>query len=79
MCFSKSPSQALMSSPQALAAQMENMAKKGTLPIEAAVEARRGADAVPQPAKLIGLLQICDELRRRQPTRLARRCVHIAS
>jgi superfamily II DNA or RNA helicase len=58
--------QALMSSPQALAAQMENMARTGSLPPAAASAARSLADTVGRPAKLGKLLSCLGELKHRQ-------------
>ena len=59
--------QALMSSPQALAAQMENMAQNGKLPPSAAAEAKQRASAIAKPAKLAGLLRLLRELRAAKP------------
>jgi superfamily II DNA or RNA helicase len=59
--------QALMSSPLALASQMENMAQSGRLPAEAAREARAAANAIAQPAKMAGLLLLLRELRVAKP------------
>ncbi len=59
--------QALMSSPQALVAQMENMARNGTLPAIAASEAARIAASISEPAKLTGLLALLNQLRDHKP------------
>jgi superfamily II DNA or RNA helicase len=59
--------QALMSSPRALAAQADNMARNGTLPEAAAAEIAAIARALPEPAKLERLVAFLDELRRQRP------------
>jgi superfamily II DNA or RNA helicase len=59
--------QAMMSSPQALAAQMKNMAGKGSLPPAAAAEARIFADRIAMPAKLERLLKFLRELKSTRP------------
>jgi superfamily II DNA or RNA helicase len=59
--------QALMSSPQALAVQMENMARTGKVSASAAVEAKQIAGAIAEPAKLAGLLKLLRELRAARP------------
>ena len=56
--------QAMMSSPAALAAQLENMAEKQTTLRDAAREARDLAHACGEPAKLRRLLTFCDELKK---------------
>jgi superfamily II DNA or RNA helicase len=60
--------QALMSSPQALAAQMENMAGRSITPA-AATEARRIADSITETGKLIGLMHSLKELRQKRAGR----------
>lgn len=59
--------QAMMSSPRALAAQLENMSGKNPLLRDAAQEARTQADACKEPAKLGRLLLLCDELKASRP------------
>lgn len=54
---------ALMSSPQALAKQLENMAEKGTAPSRLASRVRGLAERVPQPAKAAQVLQIVANLK----------------
>jgi superfamily II DNA or RNA helicase len=61
-------SQAMMSSPQALATQLENMVEgKSPIPESVAVEARALADGNPRTAKLDGLLKLVRELRQNRP------------
>jgi len=60
-------SQAMMSSPQALAAQLENMATRGTVNDAVAREIRLLANTEPRTAKLEGLLALIQELRRERP------------
>src|SRR5206468_109749 len=60
--------QALMSSPQALAAQMENMVKTGKFTPDEAAEARRIADSLTMTAKLRGLLALAGSVQRERPT-----------
>ena len=55
--------QALMSSPAALAAQLENMAEGRPRLVKAAASARCLANEIRLPAKLDRLFAICDELR----------------
>lgn len=59
--------QAMMSSPRALVAQAENMARTGTLEDEDVADLRRAADRVAVPAKLAALFQLLDHLRDRNP------------
>ena len=59
--------QAMMSSPPAVATQLENMAANRPDLREAAVQARTIASACPEPAKLAKLLALCRELRLDQP------------
>jgi len=59
--------QALMSSPQALAAQLQNMASGSPALNGTAMRARQLADACPTPAKLRLLLLLCEELQSRRP------------
>ena len=54
---------ALMSSPQALAKQLENMAEKGTAPSRLASRVRGLAERVPRPAKAAQVLQIAANLK----------------
>ena len=61
--------QAMMSSPQALAKQLENMAgKQDSVPSHVVVEARRLADANPVSSKLEALLILVRELPTKRPT-----------
>jgi superfamily II DNA or RNA helicase len=63
-------SQALFSSPQALAAQMQNMAQNQTIPAEAAAQARTLAERAENEggsAKLRSLMRLVEELRRQRP------------
>lgn len=62
-------SQAMMSSPQALASQLENMARKGSVPDSVAMEARKLADANLVTSKMNGLLTLVRELRQQRPDR----------
>lgn len=59
--------QAMMSSPNALAAQLENMAMKDASLKMAARKARELANACVMPAKLLRLLLLCDELKAERP------------
>lgn len=59
--------QAMMSSPQALAQQLENMTGRGSVPESAAMAARRIADRNPITAKMQGLMTLAQELRRGNP------------
>lgn len=61
-------SQAMMSSPEALATQLENMAANGTVSQAIATEIRRLADTHPTTAKLEGLLKLVRELREKRPS-----------
>lgn len=58
-----SVAQAMMSSPAALATQLENMARKDTALAGAAGEARRLSGSCARPAKLELLLTVCGKLR----------------
>jgi ERCC4-related helicase len=60
---------ALASSPQALRAQLDNMAKKGTASPDLAAEVRRIVEKMPPTAKLTGLTALIDLLRKRNPER----------
>jgi superfamily II DNA or RNA helicase/ribosomal protein S27E len=62
-----SVAQAMMSSPQALASQLENMARNGNIDEAAAVEARALAQRIREPAKLERLLFLINELRTSRP------------
>lgn len=59
--------QALTSSPHALAAQLENMARNGTVPEQLALDVRALVRKMPHSAKLQGLAALVDELRRKRP------------
>ena len=59
--------QALASSPHALAAQLENMARNGTFPEQLALDVRALVRKMPHSAKLQGLAALVDELRRQRP------------
>lgn len=61
-------SQALLSSPRALAAQAENMARNNTLDKDAAELIRLIARRITQPAKLAALFKLIDALRQGNPT-----------
>ncbi len=60
-------SQAMMSSPQALAKQLENMAENGSASSAVAEEMRRFANRNSMTAKLDGLLTLVRELRKERP------------
>ena len=59
--------QALTSSPHALAAQLETMARKGTVPEELALKVRALVRSLPDSAKLRGLAELVSQLRRERP------------
>jgi superfamily II DNA or RNA helicase len=59
--------QALTSSPHALAAQLETMARKGTVPEELALNVRAMVRSLPDSAKLQGLAELVSQLRRERP------------
>ena len=59
--------QALASSPEACAAQLDRMARNGTFPADVAAAFRARAQAIGTTAKLAGLLAIVEELRREKP------------
>lgn len=59
--------QALTSSPHALAAQLETMARKGTVPEELALKVRALVRSLPDSAKLQGLAELVSQLRRERP------------
>lgn len=59
--------QALTSSPHALAAQLESMAGKGTVPRELAAEVRALVSTLPDCAKLQGLATLVTQLRLERP------------
>jgi len=61
--------QALTSSPDALAAQLENMARNGTIPGELAAEVRALVSRMRGNAKLQGLAALVEQLRAEQPER----------
>jgi superfamily II DNA or RNA helicase len=58
---------ALASSPQALQAQIDNMARKGTASTDLAATVRRVVENMPPTAKLTGLAALIDQLRTRSP------------
>lgn len=59
--------QAMMSSPQALAAQLENMSERNPSLRLAAQQSRMLADSCAEPAKLQRLLFLCEEMRAKLP------------
>jgi len=59
--------QALTSSPEALSAQLTNMARKGTVPIELATSVKTIVDEMPLSAKLIGLGNLIEKLKSENP------------
>lgn len=59
--------QALTSSPEALSAQLTNMARKGTVPTELATSVRTIVDQMPLSAKLIGLGNLIEKLKSENP------------
>jgi superfamily II DNA or RNA helicase len=61
--------QALTSSPDALMAQLNNMARNGTVPAELAATVRTIVTAMPTSAKLHGLGGLIDRLKRENPER----------
>ncbi len=61
--------QALVSSPDALLAQVTNMARKGTAPIELAATVREIVSRMPTSAKLLGLGALVEKLRLENPKR----------
>lgn len=60
--------QALSSSPDALAAQLINMARKGTAPLELSQIVSRIVRRMPPSAKLAGLGVLIDQLKKNNPT-----------
>lgn len=58
---------ALMSSPQALLSQLENMAAKGTVPANVVESVMEQVDLDTQPGKLAGLFKLLDELSEENP------------
>lgn len=60
--------QALISSPHALAAQLEVMARNKTVPTELAVQVRKIAESTKVTAKQTGLELLVDQLRSENPT-----------
>jgi superfamily II DNA or RNA helicase len=58
---------ALASSPQALQAQLDNMARKGTASADLAATVRRIVEKMPPTAKLTGLAALVDHLSARNP------------
>lgn len=59
--------QALASSPDALAAQLSNMARNGTFPANAAEEVKAFVKRMPLSAKLKGLALLVEQLRKENP------------
>lgn len=59
--------QALASSPNALLAQLANMARRGTAPPELAAEVKAIVTTMPTSAKLTGLGALIDSLKRQNP------------
>ena len=59
--------QALTSSPEALLAQLTNMARKGTAPPELASSVKAIVGEMPLSAKLIGLKNLIDRLKKENP------------
>jgi len=59
--------QALTSSPEALSAQLGNMARKGTVPTELATSVKAIVDSMPLSAKLIGLCYLKENLKNQNP------------
>jgi hypothetical protein len=60
---------ALASSPEALRAQLDNMARKGTAPPDLAAKIRAIVATMPPSAKLAGLAALIDLLRKQNPER----------
>jgi superfamily II DNA or RNA helicase len=61
--------QALTSSPHALMAQLNNMARKGTVPTELASTVRDIVGSMPNSAKLVGLAALISKLKQENPNR----------
>ena len=61
--------QALTSSPHALIAQLNNMARKGTVPPELAATVRGIVGTMPHSAKLVGLAALVQKLKQENPNR----------
>lgn len=61
--------QALVSSPEALLAQLRNMARNGTAPAELVATVRSIVEGMPTSAKLRGLSALISELRAKNPER----------
>lgn len=59
--------QALTSSPEALSAQLTNMARKGTVPPDLAASVKEIVSEMPLSAKLIGLGNLIEKLKRENP------------
>jgi superfamily II DNA or RNA helicase len=59
--------QALVSSPDALNAQLANMARKGTVPRELAATVKAIVESMPPSAKLEGLGKLIESLKRQNP------------
>lgn len=59
--------QALTSSPEALLAQLTNMARKGTAPLELASSVKTIVSQMPLSAKLVGLKNLIDTLKKENP------------
>lgn len=60
--------QALTSSPDACALQLENMARKGTFPSNVATQFRAVVKSMPRSAKLRGVASLAERLKREDPT-----------
>lgn len=58
---------ALTSSPEALSAQLSNMARKGTVPSDLAATVKAIVTRMPASAKLVGLGRLIEELRSNSP------------
>jgi superfamily II DNA or RNA helicase len=59
--------QALTSSPEALMAQLDNMARKGSVPAELAASVKAIVTRMPQSAKLRGLGSLIEQLKKKNP------------
>ncbi len=59
--------QALTSSPEALLAQLRNMARKGSVPADLTAAVQSIVEAMPPSAKLVGLGRLIEKLQRENP------------
>src|SRR5258706_7973812 len=59
--------QALTSSPEALSAQLTNMARKGTVPPDLAASVKAIVGRMPLSAKLVGLGNLIEKLKKENP------------